>query len=246
MTYLDLKAEYISRRDRRQYEQNIRATLIQSAQFCMAAQANPPAQLQITPIHPLTFIRATEYVNFIKANPGIDSINFGDSLTDFTREWLSDLNGVFSIAGSWHDHIAQMIELLSPFLNKDKIKYVYVGTSGGNPLIGFQDLNRTIERSINVAEVARASFPNSKVIIYGLPPTVELQVLPLSNEYCSRVSDGVSQISNTTFIDIRYRMGGAEANATYSADGVHLNPRGARVLNQLFKEAKTFSGKYLV
>lgn len=247
MNYLDAKAEFISWRDERVYRQNIDKTYKESIALTLAAQTNRPAQLSFEqiPMHPAFSERMLEFTQFIETHGALKTINFGDSILDFTREWIDEIDGIFSVAGSWHKHMLQFAGALSIDLINHDVGTVFVGTLAGNPLIGFQDLNATIAFSILTLDGIRSIFPNRKIIIYGLPPTKEVQVIPCSDTFCNAMYDYAMGHQDVQFIDMRYRMGGQIATSRYSADGVHLNPRGARILNQLFKEAKSSTAKLI-
>lgn len=77
--------------------------------------------------HPFHDQRVKEYKAIIKKwkkKKDID-VNFGDSLTDMSREQIEKIHdAVFSISGSWAHHMTMMVEDLSDSLKKHNVKNV--------------------------------------------------------------------------------------------------------------------------
>jgi hypothetical protein len=193
--------------------------------------------------HPLHNIRLAQNKLLVKtwAAGKKVSINFGDSLTDMARaQTLRFHNGVFSISGSWAHHIEGMIidmkESLSPF----DIENVSIGCLGGNPLLVYQDYDRVVEESLRALDTCRNTFPNARIIVYGLPPVYNIHVLENTYQYDSQLELWCRKDRDAKFLNLKALFGKGLGrlfpSCQYSSDGIHFNPNGANKFSEAIHE----------
>lgn len=195
--------------------------------------------------HPLHDARLKEYKNILKSikkRKDID-INFGDSLTDMSREQIEMVHdGVFSISGSWAHHMTMMVEDLKESLEKFNIKNVSVGCLGGNPMLVYQNFDEVVKDSIHCLNTIRENFPDTRIIVYGIPPVYNIYATTHSYDFDIKLLDWVSKDKDARFISLKNHFGRGFLNLfpqiEYSSDGVHFNPRGANKFAQLIKKEK--------
>lgn len=236
---LDYIESYLHRKE---YEKNIQKSVIQSAVSRLLSSSYSQNYYPTTE-HPLHTIRLAQNRALVKTwNKEKDlSINFGDSLTDMAREQLLRFhNGIFSISGSWAHHMKAMIldmkEILSPF----KISNVSIGCLGGNPLLVYQDYDRVLQESLEALDTCRSTFPNSRIIVYGLPPVFNTHVLENTYQFDSQLEVWCKKDIDARFLNLKAHFGKGFGklfpSCEYSADGVHFNPRGAGKFSELIHQ----------
>lgn len=173
------------------------------------------------------------------------TINFGDSLTDLARPAMLEIDGIYSISGSWSNHIADMARdmrpALQPYINN--IKYITVGTLGGNPLLVYESYASVITEAIKALNEIRALYPNQKIIVYTLPPTYNIWATTHVYQFTVDIFAWAQRDKNACVIDMHKAMGDGFMNllptTQWSADGVHFTPSGARKFIKLVEKAKT-------
>lgn len=197
--------------------------------------------------HPMHDERLMLYKELIKSWKGKKSvdINFGDSLTDMSRKQIEPIHdGVFSISGSWAHHMQMMVEDIFELLkNSDiEIKNISVGCLGGNPMLVYQDFQEILNDSLSCLNKIRELFPNSKIIVYGIPPVYNIYATMHSYEFDFRILNWINFDKNASFISLKDNFGKGLGKLfpqmSYSSDGVHFNSNGANRFANLIKKEK--------
>ena len=192
-------------------------------------------------------------INHYKSNNDINKptmIGFGDSLLDFTRKDLTildnDLN--FGQAGSGSPNFTTTALTLLPLLKGINISHVLAGCFGGNPLLSYQDIEICKQEATNAFKSLRQMFPNSKLLIYGLPPVYDKYVILHKIEFESHMMELVNDDYNSCYISFQKQAGlfGIFPRITYSSDGVHFIGKGKIEFNNLIEKAKTSIYKIVV
>jgi len=223
---------------RSEYEKNIKNSAIHSYATRLLSSSYSTNYYPNTE-HPLHTIRLQQNKNLVKTwNSGKSvAINFGDSLTDMARaQTLRFHNGVFSISGSWAHHIEGMIidmkEALSPF----DVNNVSIGCLGGNPLLVYQDYDRVLQESLRALDTCRSSFPNARIVVYGLPPVYNIHVLENTYQYDSQLELWCKRDIDARFLNLKalfgFGLGRLFPSCQYSSDGIHFNPNGANKFSE--------------
>lgn len=191
--------------------------------------------------------RLERFTADIPAAPGEDTICFGDSLLDLTRERLRSVDSRlnFSVSGSWAHHMARMAAVMRPALVRagiyGSIKYVIVGSLGGNPLLTRQPLDVTIKRSIEALDAMRRLYPDTRIIVFGIPPTVSLHVNLNAPAFEAALWRWVRGDRDAVFLPLQRRFAGRFGlfpKGIMSADGVHFSRKGAREFDRLLEKGK--------
>jgi hypothetical protein len=178
-----------------------------------------------------------------------DTVSFGDSLMDgWTKDTYTavkkDRN--FNIAGSWANHMRDMYKEIIPFMMENKIyvNNIIIGCLGGNPLLAMQPIDITIQKSVEVLKDLRAMIPNPKVriIVYGIPPTVDIYVNKNAMAFEAALYQWVLSDMNAVFLPLQKKFAGflgmfPKFNMT--ADGVHFSENGVYEFDQLLIRAKS-------
>lgn len=195
--------------------------------------------------HPLHEIRLKENIShvehFLPTGKPVH-VNFGDSLTDLSRAYLKDINGIYSISGSWSCHIRDMVRDLYPHIifNKIRVGKVSVGCLGGNPLLVYSNFDATVTDALETLDLARELFKESNLVVYGLPPVFNLYVTENTYQFDS-ILEKWSRENGAIFISLKEHFGKGFArlfpDTSFSSDGVHFNPEGAIRFNALLRDA---------
>lgn len=195
--------------------------------------------------HPLHDQRLKEYKTLIKEwkKRKDININFGDSLTDMSREQIERVHdGVFSISGSWAHHMTMMVEDLFTSLKKHNIKNVTVGCLGGNPMLVYQNFDEIVKDSIQCLNKIRECFPEARIIVYGIPPVYNIYATTHSYDFDLEMLKWVGSDKDARFISLKNNFGRGFASLfpqmSYSSDGVHFNPNGASIFADLIEKEK--------
>lgn len=190
--------------------------------------------------HPLHDIRLYQYLNMMKnwIPEKAVNINFGDSLTDMSKKQIERYhNLVLSISGSWAHHIQQMIEDTSDCLKKFKVQNISIGCLGGNPLLVYQNFDEVVRDTISCLNKLRQLYPNSRIIVYGLPPVYNIHVNQNTYQFDSILNDWVEKDINSRFVNLKARFGTGWGklfpSCEWSSDGVHFNTEGACIFSEL-------------
>jgi len=193
------------------------------------------------PLHETRLIDFKHKIDKMEAHANA-CINLGDSLTDLSRAEIDSIDGIFSVSGMWHYHMAQMSKDLKPYLAEKNVlvKYVAVGCLGGNPMLVYQDLNSTVENSLKALNDIKADFPDVKFIVYGLPPAFNLNIVENSYNFDAQLINWC--ISNSgVFISLK-NLGstfGLFPKVEWSSDGVHFTQKAARRFSKAVEKAKS-------
>lgn len=195
--------------------------------------------------HPFHDQRVKEYKAIIKKwkkKKYID-VNFGDSLTDMSREQIEKVHdAVFSISGSWAHHMTMMVEDLADSLKKYNVKNVSIGCLGGNPMLVYQNFDEIVKDSIQCLNKIREVFPEARVIVYGIPPVYNIYATTHSYDFDLEMLKWVGNDKDARFISLKNHFGQGFASLfpqmLYSSDGVHFNPNGASVFADLIQKEK--------
>lgn len=179
------------------------------------------------------------------------TVAFGDSLLDIPRnEYVSieeELN--FSISGSWHNHMQQMVEEMYSDLKDYNVQTIVIGTLGGNPLLSYQSIDNVIEASLSCLNKIRELFPNARIIVYGLPPVYNINASLNSVAFEINMYHWVLLDNNSVFLPLFKKFAGAFGlfpQIELSADGVHFSPTGVILFDELIKKGKTCAAGSLV
>jgi hypothetical protein len=234
-----------------EYRQNIQKAVMLEA-ILSRVKLGPEIWKKEIPVHRQRLALAVG--NLAKAPKG-DTIAFGDSLIDLTRNRLhsvqSSLN--FSISGSWASHMAQMASDIRPELIREgiygSIKYVIVGSLGGNPLLMRQTVEDTIKHSIEALNAIRRLYPSARIIVYGIPPTVSVYVNMNALAFEAAIYRWVLADRDAVLLPLQRRFAGKFGffpKAVMSVDGVHFSGRGAAEFDSLLEKGKSAPAKSLV
>lgn len=187
-------------------------------------------------------------------NAIFETIGYGDSILagmrGFSVVLLDRCN--MSIAGSWAHHMSTMISFTFPVIHDlklyPKIKHVIIGTLGGNPFLQGQPVDITLEKSIETLNLIRTSFPNSRIIVYGLPPTVFVEANLKAIPFEFGLYQWCLMDYNSVFIPLqrKFTRWGIFPKAIMTSDGVHFSERGKYEFDELLKKAKTARARSLV
>jgi hypothetical protein len=183
--------------------------------------------------------RLAEYKQVIaKWNNTGKNINFGDSISDFSREqFATSHDGIFSIGGSWAQHMEMMIIDLHADLSKHNVKNITIGTLGGNPLLVYRNKDEVINLSLKCLNKLRELYPNSRIIVYGIPPLFNIYATNHCTEFDMKMIEWVINDKDARFLSLKEHFGSGWMRlfptAKWSADGVHFNERGSAKLSQL-------------
>lgn len=230
------------RRNRKTYEEahrrSIAAGLLLELMFGRQGAPTPPHAR-----HPLHDARLQVYraeAAKLPRNTPV-SVNFGDSMTDLARDRMKSLDGIFSIAGSWHYHMAEMAAAMRDVLQGVDVEWVVVGTLGGNPILIYQDFETTVAESLQALQTIRALYPQARMIVYGLPPVWNIYAANHTVEFDNRMWEWVKADGNAVFVSMKL-MGGWMPffpKVSMSNDGTHLTARGGLRLDTAISKAKT-------
>lgn len=169
------------------------------------------------------------------------TINFGDSLSDFTRPQLADSHdGIFSIGGSWANHMEQMAIDLHDDLKKVNVKNITIGCLGGNPMLVYYDYQTIYNSSIKCLNTVRKLYPTSRIIVYGIPPLYNIYATENCTNFDLSLKTWTLSDSNAKFLSLKEHFGTGFARffptSKWSADGVHFNESGGRKFGKLLKD----------
>ena len=168
-------------------------------------------------------------------------INFGDSLSDFSRIQLNAYHdGIFSIGGSWSHHIEMMVKDLKDDLSVYNVKNVTVGSLGGNPMLVYYNINETIKYALQCLDTIRSCYPESRIIVYGIPPLFNIYATQNSYFFDHKMIEWTIQDKNAKFLSLKEHFGSGWLKlfpvSEWSRDGVHFNPQGASKFAQLLSD----------
>ncbi len=237
--------------DERQNRRNMRNGAIMEA---FLSRTQPDPQIWTTE-HPSHRKRLGRFIERLRGAPWSDTVAFGDSLLDMTRSRLRSVPDRmnFSISGTWAHHMARMADDIRPELIREgryqSVKYVVVGSLGGNPLLMRQPADVTITRSCAALDSIRRLYPGARIIVFGLPPTVSLYVNMNAIPFEAALYQWVLADRDAVLLPLQRRFAGSLGlfpRAAMSVDGVHFSERGAVEFDRLIERAKTVPSKSIV
>lgn len=172
------------------------------------------------------------------------TIAFGDSLIAFIAKELSQVDYRLNFAqpGSGSPNFLQTAKDLSEELKDFKVNNVVVGCFGGNPLLSYQDFEEIKQEARTAFRGLRGIFPESKIIVYGLPPVYDVYANIYALEFDKFMIQEVKEDKNAVFLLLKIRFAdksGILPSIKYSSDGVHLRGEAIIILDQMIKEAKS-------
>lgn len=231
-------------RNRKEYQRNFE----KSKQFAILSELlyKENKEGYTVPIHPLFEKRREAYDNHIKLSLPKDRkvhLNFGDSLTDLARDQLKDIDGIYSIAGSWSAHAYDMIRALTPTIYQEGIEVgkVSIGCLVGNPLLVYSNYEKVIEDALKTLNLCRITFDRATMIVYGIPPVYNLWATENSINIEVEFAKWCMN-HGAIFISLREKFGQGILKLfptmKYSCDGVHFNPEGAIRFNSILRDSR--------
>ena len=254
MTVAALRAEGITAGDEaliwiktKMYEREYRRNMRNSAMLdAILSRMKPDPGLWNREI-PAHQARLRGFIGSLRNAPGGDTIAFGDSLLDRTRKKLRSvpdrLN--FSISGSWANHMARMAADMRPVLARtgiaDSVRYVVVGSLGGNPLLMRQPVDMTITHSLAALDAIRRLYPSARLIVFGIPPTVSTYVNTRAVTFEAALYRWVRADRDAVLLPLQRKFAGwlgLYPKAVMSVDGVHFSAKGALEFDRLIEKGK--------
>ena len=236
--FLDYIEAYLHRRE---YERNFKLNRVTSAiTYLLRDSMNPNAERTKHPLHSKRLEEYKDKVGYWLDGKDVN-INFGDSLTDMARKQLDVCHdAIFSISGSWSHHIKMMAEDMKESLNRVNIKNISIGCLGGNPLLAYQNYNEVVSDALNCLNRVRELYPDSRIIVYGLPPVYNIHVSENTYQFDLELFNWVTKDSNARFINLKNKFGKGFGKLfpqiEYGVDGLHFNPNGASKFAELIKK----------
>ncbi|TFH40445.1 MAG: hypothetical protein E4G96_07500 [Chrysiogenales bacterium] len=235
----------------REYRKNMRKGVVLDA-VLSRVKADPEIWTNENPTHPE---RLAQFTLNLRNAPKSDTIAFGDSLLDLTRKRLNAVHpGLnFSTSGSWAHHMARMAADVRPALKRagiyGSIKYVIVGSLGGNPLLMRQPVDVTIAHSLEALDAIRRLYPAARIIVFGIPPTVSMYVNLNAPAFEAALYRWVLADRDAVMLPLQRQFAGMLGlfpKAIMSVDGVHFSRQGTVTFDQLLEKGKRARSKAIV
>lgn len=231
---------YSSYRNRKAFEQARQIAVLSELNLQSNKNAyNPPS-------YPFFEKKVQDYIDHIEIYLPTTKkvhINFGDSITDLARRFLPDIDGIYSLSGSWSNHVYDMIRALTPVIYQEGIDVgkVSIGTLIGNPLLVYSNYDEALADAIKTLNLCRETFENAQMVVYGIPPVFNLWATEHSIELDLTYQKWCDW-NNAKFISLRDHFGSGLLKIfptmKYSSDGIHLSPQAAIKLNALLRDAR--------
>ncbi len=252
-----IKAWLSTQINKAEYEKNHKT--LNTARWIQELVLPKPQAGAVIPEHPHHKKRVDAHRKYLKklvagkSKKSID-IAFGDSIIDLIRERLKEIpqDHNFSIAGSLHSHMLQMIKDLEEYLVQLNVRSVLIGTLGGNSFLGGMPFEETKQKSLEVLNYLRKVFPVARIIVYGLPPVANIHASLNHFAFDQALYQWVLNDVNSVFMPLQKKFAGnssvflPQPNPEMSNDTVHLSELGAFEFNKLVKAAKTALPKTIV
>lgn len=188
----------------------------------------------------------------IKLFPGkvMDTFLVGDSLSDFPRKDLTsvDTRLNFAKAGEGSNYYLKILKDTKKALEGFDIKYLII-ECWGNELLAYFDIEDVKLHVKNTLDLARALYPNAKLIVGALPPVYDVYVNIVKVEFTQFLIETVNQDSNVTLVLLEKKFSGAFGvfpKTEYSSDGVHFSGKGILLYDELLKKAKSSPLKVII
>lgn len=172
-----------------------------------------------------------------------------DSLADFTREQLTtvDRRLNLSLAGQASSFYEAILHNTKSELEEIFVKNVIIGC-WGNELLSYYDIETVKYHVARTINKARSMYPNSKLIIVGLPPVYDVYVNTVKVEFTNHLINLVNQDANACLVLLTKSFSGAFGifpKIDYSSDGVHFSGDGIILFDRLLEQAKTTTEKII-
>lgn len=228
----------------RRYRENIKTAY--GVDILLSTKKPDPNAWKID--HPSHQKRLGGFIADIASAPRSDTIAFGDSLLDMPRASFSSIPSSlnFAVSGSWAHHMAKMAADIRPVLERtgryESIRYVVVGSLGGNPFLQRQPLDVTVRESLNALNRIRTLYPRARIIVFGIPPTVSTYVNLNAVQFEVALYQWVLSDRDAVILPLQRKFAGRFGlypRALMSLDGVHFSPKGAEEFDALVRKAKT-------
>jgi hypothetical protein len=190
------------------------------------------------PAHDLLLPAFEEHIRNINQSIYADVV-FGDSMTDMPREWLTAFDGIYSISGSWSNHMLDMYMDLRIYLRHRRTNSVSVGTLAGNPLLLYMRFDDCVKQAMNTLNYMRSDLPEHiKLIVFGCPPSHNINLTESTLAFDEALIRWVLNTPNTYFVSLKeYGRGfyGIFPDEENQVDALHFNAYGARKFSKRMK-----------
>ncbi len=179
----------------------------------------------------------------------MDTFLVGDSLSDFTRKFLTTVDDRlnFAKAGEASSYYIQILKDTQRALKGFNIKYLII-ECWGNELLAHYSLEDVKAHVTNTLNLARAMYPNVKLIIGSLPPVYDVYVNTVKIEFTQHLIEFVNNDPNSTLVLFEKHFSGLFGifpKIDYSSDGVHFSGKGILEYDALLNRAKETKLKVL-
>lgn len=227
---MSLMDSFVAWKQRREYQSNIERSKATAAYIYLISDSIDKHAERVK--HPLHNSRLAEFKTEVSKWTKTEvNINFGDSLTDLSRKQIQRVHdGVFSISGSWANHMEEMAIDMKEALSRFKIKNISIGCLGGNPMLVYQNYDEVLKDSIKCLNKVRDLYPDSRIIVYGLPPVYAVYVTENTYKFDWNLYNWCINDKDARFISLKNTFGSGMSKLFpsfgWSSDGVHFNPRG--------------------
>lgn len=190
------------------------------------------------PAHDLLLPVFREHIQNIDPSIYADVV-FGDSMTDMPREWLTAFDGIYSISGSWSNHMLDMYMDLRLYIRHRRTNSVSIGTLVGNPLLAYMHFDDCVKHALQTLNYMRSDLPEHiKLIVFGCPPSHNINLTESTLAFDEVLIQWVLNTPNTYFLSLKeYGRGfcGIFPDEENQVDALHFNAYGARKFSKRIK-----------
>lgn len=157
----------------------------------------------------------------------------GDSIMAGSKDRLTSIRPKLNMAkgGMWAHHILQVaMDMESMFKAAGFVpKNIVVGTPGGNNFLNRQDVPTTIGQVTALLNYLRKTYPEAKIIIYGLPAPISMYVIQCRPAMMGSVRAWQKGDRNCVLLLLEKNFVAAWKylpKGYMSSDGIHFTPTG--------------------
>jgi hypothetical protein len=157
----------------------------------------------------------------------------GDSIAAQARDHLRSVIPLLNMAlgGMWAHHMRRIILDISLIFKSAGFvpRHIVVGTPGGNNLLNRQTPDETARQFLDVLDLLRFRFPQSRIIVYGLPFTITAYIIQSRGVIDNAVMRWVRNDKNAVLLCLVknfVKKNRILPKPDYSSDGVHMTPLG--------------------
>ena len=173
----------------------------------------------------------------------------GDSLSDFTRKYLTSVDTRFNLAlaGQGSSFYDSILRDTFSYLQGVNIDYLIIECFG-NELLSYFDVQVVKEHASRTFKLARGLYPNAKIILGGLPPVYDVYVNTVKIEFTNHLLTLVNNDSNSCLVLLEKHFAGTFGifpKIDYSSDGVHFTGQGIIDYDNLLNQAKITTEKVI-